>query len=221
MINVNNGWQSFLDEQQDMDYYKALRAFLAAEYRSKTIYPAMDKIFSAYIATPPDKIKAVILGQDPYHQPKQAHGMAFSVMDGVAVPPSLQNIHKEIADEYGSQPSTKGYLVPWADQGVFMLNSSLTVEASRPNSHAGKGWETFTDNTIEYINSIDRPIVYLLWGRNAKEKSRLITNAKHLVLQAAHPSPFSAHSGFFGCGHFKRTNEFLESHGIQPIEWRL
>ena len=221
MIQVNNGWQSFLDEQQNMDFYKILRSFLAQEYRAKTIYPAADKIFSAYAATPPENLKVVILGQDPYHQPNQAHGMAFSVMEGVAVPPSLQNIHKEIADEYGGEPSQKGCLIPWAEQGVFLLNSSLTVEASRPNSHAGKGWEIFTNNTIEYINGIDRPIVYLLWGRNAKDKSHLITNAKHLVLQAAHPSPFSAYSGFFSCGHFKRANEFLEANGISPIKWRL
>ena len=221
MIEVNNSWQTFLSEQFHQDYYQTLRAFLAREYRTKTVYPAMNDIFNAYRATPPEDIRVVILGQDPYHQPGQAHGMAFSVRPGIAPPPSLQNMFKEIAGDTGAALSGSGYLLPWAEQGVFLLNACLTVEQNRPNAHAGHGWETLTDNTIRHINALDQPLVYLLWGRNARNKRPLIDNSRHLVLEAPHPSPLSAYAGFFGCGHFKKANDFLQANGLSPIDWAI
>lgn len=221
MKPIGNSWDSFFEVETQKEYYKALRAFLISEYRSRHIYPSMENIYSAFKNVPLENIKVVILGQDPYHQPGQAHGMAFSVMPGVNPPPSLQNIKKEIASDLGITMSDSGYLMPWAKQGVFLLNNLLTVREGAPRSHRDKGWEILTDAAISRINADSSPKVFLLWGRDARNKRSLITNGNHLILEAAHPSPLSAYNGFFGCRHFSKANEFLQSHGIAPIDWIL
>jgi uracil-DNA glycosylase len=223
MVSIGNDWDDLLRDEWDKPYYKELRRFLKAEYGSRRIYPDMHDIFNALRYTAYGNVKAVILGQDPYHGPGQAHGLCFSVKPGVEPPPSLVNIFKELAQEYPSVftlPSG-GYLAPWAERGVLLLNTVLTVRAGQANSHRGKGWEQLTDRVIGLLNERSEPIVFLLWGANARAKKAVITNSAHLVLEAPHPSPLSAHNGFFGCGHFTKTDSFLESNGLAPIDWRL
>ena len=203
---VGNSWDKILGKEYEAEYFNNLRYFLRDEYKYKTIFPAKENIFNALKLTPPEKVKVVILGQDPYINYGEAHGLAFSVQPNVKIPPSLVNIFKELKEDIGFEMPKNGYLVPWAEQGVLLLNTTLTVEMGRSNSHAGSGWQKFTDAVIEYLGSVDRPIVFLLWGRNAKNKMQLIQkNPNHLILTAAHPSPLSAHNGFFGCKHFSRS----------------
>lgn len=219
---INATWDKFLNEEFQKPYFKELSEFLKREYRTKTIYPPKKEVFSSFYFTDMDKVKVVILGQDPYHEPGQACGMCFAVKPGVRLPPSLQNIYKEIQDDLGVPMNyNNGYLVKWAKQGVLLINSVMTVEKGRANSHAGHGWETFTNNVIEKINTLDQPVVYLLWGNNARQKKRLITNPKHLILETVHPSPLSVYRGFFGCRHFSKANEFLVKNGAEPIDWRM
>lgn len=221
MVNIGNEWDKLLADEFEKDYYKQLRQFLISEYNSRNIYPPMNDIFNALRCTSFSDVKAVILGQDPYHGAGQAHGMCFSVKKGVAPPPSLQNIYKEINSELGLPIPSHGELTDWAKSGVLLLNTVLTVREGSPNSHRGHGWEILTDRVIELLNGRDTPIVFLLWGGNARAKAKLITNPKHLILQCAHPSPLSAHNGFFGCGHFAKANEFLKNNGIEPIDWSI
>ena len=221
MVNIGNEWDDLLKGEFEKEYYLNLREFLKKEYFTYHIYPNMYDIFNALKYTSYSNVKAVIIGQDPYHGQGQAHGMCFSVQKGVAVPPSLQNIYKEIYSDLGIPPANHGYLKKWADNGVLMMNAVLTVREGQANSHKGKGWEIFTDRVIELLNEREKPIVFLLWGGNAKQKMRLITNPNHLILQAAHPSPLSAFNGFFGCRHFSKANEFLVNHGMDPIDWRI
>lgn len=223
MVSLGNDWDDVLAGEFDKEYYRKLRAFLIREYKEQTVYPDMNDIFNALKATPYSKVKAVILGQDPYHEPGQAHGMAFSVKPGVQQPPSLVNIFKEIHEDLGAPMPEKdnGYLMPWAEEGVLLLNTVLTVRAHQANSHRGKGWEQFTDRVIELLNDRPEPMVFILWGRNAMEKQQLITNSRHLVLTGAHPSPLSAYNGFFGGRYFSRTNQFLNENGMDEINWEI
>lgn len=218
---IDNDWLPYLSEEFKKPYYKDLYNFIKEEYSTHTIYPPSEDILYALKTTPIANVKVVILGQDPYHEPGQAHGMCFSVKPGIQTPPSLQNMYKEIREEYGYDIPNNGYLVKWAEQGVLLLNTVLTVRRGAANSHKNKGWEKFTDAVIRAVNEQDRPIVYLLWGANARSKKALVTNPKHLVLETVHPSPLSAYNGFFGCGHFKLANEYLEKNGIAPIDWKI
>ena len=220
MVHIGNDWDTLLCEEFEKDYYKSLREFLKNEYFTKTVYPPMNDIFNALKYTSYENTKVVILGQDPYHGPGQAHGLCFSVKTGIKQPPSLQNIFKEIEGELGTpMPADCGELTGWARQGVLLLNTTLTVRAGTPLSHKGKGWEILTDRIISLINEKSAPVVFLLWGGNARAKKALITNKNHLVLETVHPSPLSAYGGFFGCEHFKKTNEFLRANGITEIDW--
>ena len=221
MVQFNNSWDILLKDEFQKPYYLNLRKFLVQEYKTQTIYPNMNNIFNALKYTDYKDVKVVILGQDPYHQPNQAHGLCFSVLKGVNPPPSLQNMYKEIHAEYGYPIPAHGELTYWAKQGVLMMNTVLTVRESQPNSHKGMGWEIFTDNVITLLNQRPEPMVFLLWGANARAKKKIITNPNHLVLESAHPSPLSAYNGFFGNGHFKKANEFLKSKGIQEIDWQI
>lgn len=221
MVQIGNDWDELLADEFQKDYYKELRKFLIAEYNSRRIYPPMEDIFNALKYTPYHSVKAVILGQDPYHGAGQAHGLCFSVKRGTPPPPSLQNIFKEIHDELGLPIPPHGELTAWAKNGVLLLNTSLTVREGSPNSHRGHGWEILTDRVIELLNQREQPIVFLLWGSNARSKARLITEPRHLVLQCAHPSPLSAYNGFFGCGHFRKADEFLKNNGIEPVNWQI
>ena len=221
MVNIGNEWDSLLAEEFEKQYYLKLRAILANEYKTQTIYPNMHDIFNALKYTSYSDVKAVIIGQDPYHGPNQAHGLCFSVKRGVVPPPSLKNIFKEIEAELGIKPPNHGELTQWAENGVLLLNASLTVRAGQANSHKNIGWEVFTDNIISLLNKREAPMVFLLWGANAKQKQALITNPNHKILTCAHPSPLSAFNGFFGCGHFKECNEFLVSKGIEPVNWEI
>ena len=202
-------------------YYKDLYKKVLEEYRSRQIFPNPDDIFNAFHLTPLKDVKVVILGQDPYHNDGQAHGLCFSVKPDVEVPPSLVNIYKELQDDLGCRIPNNGYLVKWAKQGVLMLNTVLTVRAHQANSHRGIGWEQFTDAVIRAVDAQDRPIVFLLWGRPAQMKKSMLHNPKHLILEAPHPSPLSAYRGFFGCKHFSQTNAFLEKNGLAPIDWQI
>ena len=219
MAALEGKWEEALREEFKKDYYRKLYGFIKEEYNTKAIYPPSDKIFAAMQHTSLDKVKVVIMGQDPYHEPGQAMGMSFSVPHGVEIPPSLRNIYKEIHEDVGERIPDTGDLTRWADQGVLLLNAVLTVRAHQANSHKNKGWEEFTDAVIRAVEKEDRPIVYMLWGRNARDKKNLVTNEKHLVLEAAHPSPLSAYQGFFGCKHFSKCNKFLEKNGVEPISW--
>lgn len=219
MVKITNEWDNILSQQFNSQTYLALREFLKDEYSTKTIYPTMYNIFNGLKLTPFNDIKVVILGQDPYHEPNQAMGLAFSVPKGEKIPPSLVNIYKEIKAETGKEMPTHGDLTGWAKQGVLLLNAVLTVRAHQANSHKGKGWEEFTDGVIEQISKNGENVVFLLWGANARAKAKLIDKSKHLVLESAHPSPLSAYNGFFGCGHFNKANEYLLLHGRQPIDW--
>lgn len=214
-------WNEIISKEKEKDYYNDLYDFVKSEYDSTTCYPPFDKIMNAFNLTPYDDVKCVILGQDPYHGPNQAMGLSFSVNKDIAIPRSLQNIYKEINAELGCPIPTHGDLTAWANQGVLLLNAILTVRAHTPASHSGKGWEEYTDAILSSLNDKDTPVVFMLWGNFAKSKKQLITNKNHLILEACHPSPFSADRGFFGCGHFKKCNEFLASHNIQPIDWQI
>ena len=221
MGSVTNDWLPVIEEETKKDYYKKLYLFLKEEYSHHIIYPKSDDIFNALHLTPLSQVKVVILGQDPYHEPGQAEGLSFSVPKGEKIPPSLLNIYKELQDELGCYIPESGSLRKWAEQGVLLLNSLLTVRAHAAFSHQGKGWEYFTNALIEAVNKEDRPIVYLLWGRAARDKKVMLNNSKHLILESAHPSPLSAHRGFMGNGHFKKTNEFLIANGVEPIDWQI
>ena len=219
---IQNDWLQAVGEEFRKPYYKELYNFVKEEYSTRVIYPPADDIFNALHLTPLKEVKVVILGQDPYHNEHQAHGLSFSVLpDQREIPPSLQNIYKELHDDLGCYIPDNGYLEKWARQGVLMLNTVLTVRAHQANSHQGHGWERFTDAILEAVNQEDRPIVYLLWGRPAQSKIPMLTNPKHLILKAPHPSPLSAYRGFFGCRHFSQANAFLESHGAAPIDWQI
>ena len=221
MVNLENSWDKVLEGEFDKEYYQKLRQFLIGEYRSRAVYPDMYSIFNALKYTAYEDVKAVILGQDPYHQPGQAHGLCFSVKKGVQIPPSLVNIYKELESDLGIKPPSHGYLESWARNGVLLLNTVLTVRDSQANSHKGKGWEIFTDRVIELLNKREKPMVFILWGNNAKAKEKLITNPAHCIIKSAHPSPLSAHYGFWGGKYFSRTNEFLISTGQEPIDWSI
>lgn len=219
MIKITDKWDEILKDQFVSNEYLKLREFLKSEYSSKTIYPSMYDIFNSMKYTDFDNVKVVLLGQDPYHNEGQAMGLSFSVPKGIAVPPSLVNIYKEINSELGIPPKNHGDLTGWAKQGVLLLNAVLTVRAHQANSHKGKGWEYFTDSIIKKISEEKEHVVFLLWGGNARSKKPLIDKNKHLILECAHPSPLSAYNGFFGCGHFIKTNEYLINHGLTPIDW--
>ena len=218
---IGNDWDNVLENEFNKDYFKKIKRFIDGEYKTKTIYPPYEDIFNAFKLTPLKNVKVVILGQDPYHEKGQAHGLAFSTPEGRPVPRSLKNIFKEIANEYSYPIPKSGCLEKWAEQGVFLLNTVLTVEEGKANSHSKCGWQTFTNNVIEILNSQNQPIVFLLWGKQAELKKELITNPKHLVLITSHPSPFSARRGFFNSDHFKLTNEFLKDNDLGEIDWKL
>ena len=221
MVKFGNDWDELISYQFDAPYYLKLRAFLKEEYFNYTIYPSMYDIFNALKLTSYKDTKVVIVGQDPYHEVGQAHGLAFSVQDGIPLPPSLQNIYKEIENEFGIKMGKSGNLTKWAKQGVLLLNNVLTVRSGMANSHRNQGWEIFTDEVIRLLNVRKDPVVFVFWGNNAKAKMPLITNPIHLVLTSAHPSPLSAYNGFFGCNHFKKINDFLASIGKEPIDWQI
>ncbi len=218
---IDNDWLKPLSAEFKKPYYAKLYRFVNDEYNTHTIYPKKEDVFAAYDRTPLSDVKVLILGQDPYHEPGQAHGLCFSVSPGIATPPSLVNIYKELHDDLGCYIPNNGYLAKWADQGVMLLNTVLTVRAHAANSHQNRGWEQFTDATIAALNKEDRPIVFMLWGASARRKAAMLDNPKHLVLEAAHPSPLSAYKGFLGCRHFSKANEFLSQNGIEPIDWQI
>ena len=221
MVHLGGGWDELLGPEFEKPYYQKLRAFLKEEYTHYNIFPPMDKIFNALQSTPYDKVKAVILGQDPYHGAGQAHGLCFSVQKGVKPPPSLQNIFKELNSDIGMPLPPYGELTGWTKQGVLLLNTVLTVRAHQANSHRGIGWEEFTDAAIRVLDQQDRPMVFMLWGRPAQMKKAMLHNPKHLILEAPHPSPLSAFRGFFGSRPFSRTNEYLVKNGLEPIDWQI
>ena len=220
MVHIGNSWDELLKGEWEQPYYKELRAFLVSEYRTQPICPPMNDIFNAFKYCAYEDVKVVILGQDPYYGPSQAHGLCFSVRKGIEVPPSLKNIYKELSDDVGFVPPDHGYLEKWARQGVFLLNTTLTVRQGHPLSHKGRGWETFTDHVIQLLSRRERPMVFLLWGSNARSKASLIDTSRHLVLQSPHPSPLSAYAGFFGCRHFSKANAFLSRFG-ETVDWSL
>ena len=218
---IDNDWLPALAPEFRKPYYKKLYEFIKEEYNTKQVFPPAEDIFNAFHLTPLSKVKVVILGQDPYHDVGQAHGLCFSVNKGVKVPPSLVNIYKEQESDLGITQPDHGYLLDWAKQGVLLLNATLTVRDSQPMSHRGKGWEIFTDRVIELLNEREKPLVFILWGANAGAKESIITNPDHLILKGAHPSPLSAHRGFFGGRYFSRANRYLEMTGQKPIDWQL
>ena len=221
MVNIGNEWDALLKDEFEKDYYKRLRTILAGEYKTQTIYPDMYDIFNALRYTSYSDVKAVIIGQDPYHGEGQAHGLCFSVKRGVEAPPSLKNIFKEIQAELGTRQPNHGELTEWAKQGVLLLNAVLTVRAGQANSHKNIGWEQFTDRVIELLDKREKSIVFMLWGANARKKAEIVKNPIHKILTCAHPSPLSAYNGFFGCGHFKQCNDFLTEKGETPINWQI
>ena len=221
MAAIDNDWLPAVNAEFKKPYYADLYRFVKEEYSKVAVYPPSDEIFSALHLTPLSKVKVVIIGQDPYHNVGQAHGLCFSVRPEVDIPPSLVNIYKELQSDLGCKIPNNGYLVKWAEQGVLLLNTVLTVRAHQANSHQGKGWEQFTDAIIRAVNAEDRPIAYLLWGRPAQSKMSMLDNPKHKVFTAPHPSPLSAHRGFFGCKHFSQANKFLEENGLEPIDWQI
>jgi uracil-DNA glycosylase len=221
MVVIGNDWDDVLAEEFEKDYYKKLRDFLRTEYSEHKIHPDKYDIFNALKWTSYKDTKVVILGQDPYHEEGQAHGLAFSVRKDVQIPPSLLNMYKELRDELGCYIPNNGYLEKWTHQGVLLLNSLLTVRNGAANSHKNKGWEIFTNRIVEALNEREKPVIFLLWGNNAKEKLKTITNPQHYILTSVHPSPLSASRGFFGCGHFRKTNELLERMGEKPIDWQI
>lgn len=221
MVCIGNDWDKVLEGEFEKEYYQELRKFLIQEYKTQVVYPGMHDIFNALKFTPYEEVKAVIIGQDPYHQPGQAHGLCFSVKPPVPAPPSLVNIYKELEDDLGFPVPSHGCLESWAKNGVLLLNTSLTVRQGHPNSHKGMGWEILTDRIIEKLNEREKPMVFILWGNNAKAKESLITNNHHLILKGAHPSPLGAYKGFWGGKYFSRTNAFLQQFGIEPVDWRI
>ncbi len=221
MIVFNNDWDNVLSQEFEKEYYLKIRQFLKSEYMEHTVYPDMYDIFNALKATPLQKVKAVLLGQDPYHNQGQAHGMCFSVKPDIDIPPSLKNMFSELEQDLGCKRPDNGCLIEWAKQGVLLLNTVLTVRAGMANSHKNIGWGIFTDYIIKAISDQKQNVVFLLWGNNAKSKKPLIDQNKHLILEAAHPSPLSAFAGFFGCRHFSRTNQYLKEHNIEPINWQI
>lgn len=218
---IGNDWDDILSEEFEKEYYQKLRSFLNEEYQNNIIYPQPQYIYNALRLTSYKDTKVVILGQDPYHEPMQAHGLAFSVNKGVDIPPSLQNIYKELHDDLGCDIPSHGNLESWAKQGVLLLNTVLTVRAHKANSHKDKGWERITDTIISKLNDKNEPVVFILWGNNARSKKKYITNSKHLVLESVHPSPLSAYNGFFGSKPFSKTNDFLVSNGLISIDWQI
>ncbi|MBQ9096873.1 MAG: uracil-DNA glycosylase [Clostridia bacterium] len=218
---IGNSWDSILKDEFEKEYFIKLSAFLDEEYASEPVYPPRDEIFSALKYTAYEDVKIVIIGQDPYHEEGQAHGLCFSVKPGVQTPPSLVNIYKELGTDLGCFTPNNGHLTKWAKQGILLLNAVLTVRGGQANSHRKKGWENFTDAVIKKLNERDKPIIFLLWGNNAKEKLQFITNPKHYVLSAAHPSPLSATRGFMGCRHFSKANTILENENMTPIDWQI
>lgn len=221
MAMIDNDWLTELEAEFHKPYYRELYTFVRNEYNTTQVFPPADDIFNAFHLTPLGRVKVVIIGQDPYHNVGQAHGLCFSVKPDVDIPPSLVNIYKELHEDLGCEIPNNGYLVKWAKQGVLMLNTVLTVRAHAANSHRGKGWEEFTDAAIRALNKQDRPIVFILWGRPAQMKEKMLDNPNHLILKAPHPSPLSAYNGFFGSKPFSQTNRFLESHGETPIDWQI
>ena len=222
MAMISNDWLPEIKGEFGKPYYKELYNFVKQEYSSTTVYPPADDIFNAFHYTPLSEVKVLLLGQDPYHNVNQAHGLSFSVLPSQKdIPPSLQNIYKELEKDCGCYIPNNGYLEKWARQGVLLLNTVLTVRAHQANSHQNRGWEEFTDSVIKILNRQDRPIVYLLWGSPARRKKSMLNNPKQLVLEAPHPSPLSAYRGFFGCKHFSQTNDFLSQNGIEPIDWQI
>lgn len=221
MAAIDNDWLPAVNAEFKKPYYADLYKFVKEEYSKVAVFPPSDEIFSALHLTPLSKVKVVIIGQDPYHNVGQAHGLCFSVRPEVEIPPSLVNIYKELQSDLGCKIPNNGYLVKWAEQGVLLLNTVLTVRAHQANSHQGKGWEQFTDSIIRAVNAEDRPIAYLLWGRPAQSKMSMLDNPKHKVFTAPHPSPLSAHRGFFGCKHFSQANAFLQENGVEPIDWQI
>lgn len=218
---IHNSWQPILEEEFAADYYQQLREFLKEEYQTQKIYPDMFHIFEAFEWTPYEKVKVVILGQDPYHGPNQAHGLSFSVQPGVKIPPSLRNIYKELEADLGYPPVNHGYLEKWAKQGVLLLNTVLTVRNGEAYSHRGKGWEQLTDAVIQKLSEREDPIIFILWGKPAQGKEKMIDTSRHIILKAPHPSPLSAHRGFFGSRPFSKTNELLLALDKEPIDWKL
>ncbi|MBQ3584856.1 MAG: uracil-DNA glycosylase [Lachnospiraceae bacterium] len=221
MSAISNDWFEPLTPEFKKDYYKDLFTSIKEEYSKYVVYPQSEDIFNAFHLTPLSKVKVVIIGQDPYHEPGQAHGLSFSVKPGIDIPPSLVNIYKELQEDVGTYIPNNGYLVKWANEGVLLLNTILTVRAHQAMSHGSLGWQKFTDAAIRIINEQDRPIVYMLWGKPAQAKADMLTNPKHLILKAPHPSPLSAYRGFFGCRHFSQANEFLVQNGETPIDWQI
>ncbi len=220
-IYCSMDFKTIINHEKEMPYYKELEAFVNKEYQTKTIYPPRNRVFHCFNFKDYEDIKVVIIGQDPYHGEHQANGLAFSVERGIAVPPSLVNIYKEAHDDVGIDIPAHGDLTAWAKQGVLLLNTVLTVEAHRANSHKDKGWETFTNHIIEVLNQRDKPLMFILWGRQAIDKEKMIDTSKHCVIKSVHPSPLSAYRGFFGSRPFSRANQFLVSHGMEPIDWRI
>lgn len=218
---INNDWDNVLEDVFKDEKYLKLLEFLNCEYQEKVIYPAKENIFNALKLTPYNQVKVVIIGQDPYHEPNQAHGLAFSVLEGIKLPPSLKNIYKEIETSLNIRMSGSGNLTNWAKQGVLLLNNVLTVEEHKANAHKGKGWEFVTDKIVEKLNERKEMIIFVFWGNNAKGKQKLITNPNHVVLTAPHPSPLSAYQGFFGCGHFSKINEILTKYNKENINWQI
>ena len=218
---IGNDWDKYLKSEYDKEYFINLKHFISNEYKTKIVYPKMSEIFNAFEKTPFENVKVVILGQDPYHGEKEAEGLSFSVKVGIQKPPSLINIFSELKDDLGIDPPNHGSLVSWAEQGVLLLNSTLTVLKDTPKSHSNKGWEIFTDEVIRIINNKNTPVVFILWGSDARSKKYLITNKKHLIIESAHPSPLSAYRGFFGSKPFSKTNNFLISNNIKPIDWKI
>ncbi|SCP95498.1 uracil-DNA glycosylase [Anaerobium acetethylicum] len=222
MEMIQNDWLDAIGDELKKPYYLELDDFVKREYESELIFPPADDVFNAFHLTPLSRVKVLILGQDPYHNDNQAHGLSFSVPeDQKTIPPSLKNVYKELQDDLGCYIPNNGYLKKWADQGVLLLNTVLTVRAHQANSHQGKGWEQFTDAVIRAVDAVDRPIVIILWGKPAQKKKTMLTNPKHLVLESAHPSPLSAYRGFFGSRVFSRTNTFLEENGVEPVDWQI
>lgn len=221
MSMITNDWMEAIRPEFSKQYYKELYGFVKQEYGTHVVYPPSEDIFNAFHFTPLSNVKVVIIGQDPYHNAGQAHGLCFSVQPGTEIPPSLVNIYKELQDDVGCFVPNNGYLVKWAEQGVLLLNTVLTVRAHQANSHQGKGWEQFTDAVIRAVNAKEEPVVFLLWGRPAQMKKNMLDNPNHLILEAPHPSPLSAYRGFFGCRHFSKANEFLKSKKIAPVDWQI
>lgn len=221
MVKLGNDWDILLKDEFQKEYYQKMRKYLISEYTTKKIYPPKEEIFSALKLTSYEDTKVVILGQDPYHGENQAHGLAFSVNYGIKIPPSLQNIYKELNQEVGTYIPNNGYLLSWTKQGILLLNTSLTVRAGEANSHSKIGWEIFTDNIIKILNEKEKPIIFVLWGNNARSKKKFITNKRHFIIEGVHPSPLSASRGFFGCNHFIEINNILKRLGEQEINWQI